>query len=393
MKRTLLLLSALAVGFSSFAQTESIFSTNVLAPDAQNINTKQINGALAKTTTTITGNRNLFESATDSLNRFRSDSTVLYRVGTTLDSGYAFGPNYFGWNQFAEQVYNPYNFDTTINSIVGVLSYWHGTVKTGSTRVITFNEWGFDTKAYLHTGSVGQSAPKDSIIGVPGTILQTSQSVSISQLGIGTSTVADVPKVTMFTSAWPAPNNGFFIGYSTTYTAPAGAFAGDTIGLRASTKSSTGICCYYQLGASTADTFLLGTNYVHTGGGNANGWQDLRWDFGRNIDFAIVPIVSYKIPNAGVKGLTISNLTLSGNYPNPAVNSTTIKVGLKNNDDVTVTVMDMEGRTLSTLTKNGLSAGDQLIELNTSSLPAGNYLYMVRAAGGGAFASKLSVVK
>ncbi len=392
MKKTLLLLSALAVGFSSFAQDATLSSANVGSTTAQNLNTKGLKGELAKTTNTITGNRNLFESSTDSLNRFRLDSTLIYRVGTTLDSGYAFGPNYYGWNQFAQQVYNPYNFDTTINSIVGMLTYWHGTVKTGSTKTITFNEWGFDTKAYVHAGINGNSSTKDSIVGIPGTVKQTSQSVSISQLGIGTSTVADAPKVTMFTTAWPTPGDNFFVGYSITYTAPAGAFAGDTIGLRVSKRSSTGICCFYDP-ISVNDTLLVGTNFVHTGSGTSNGWQDLRWDFGQNIDFSMVPIVTYNLPNIGVKGLTIGNLAFSGNYPNPAVNSTTIKVALTHNDDVTVTVMDMEGRTLSTLTKNGLSAGDQLIELNISSLATGNYLYMVRAAGGGAFASKLSVIK
>ena len=104
------------------------------------------------------------------------------------------------------------------------------------------------------------------------------------------------------------------------------------------------------------------------------------------------PIVKVGTP-VSVKGITRNNLTFFGNYPNPATDMTNIKFSLVNSTSVTVTIMDMAGHTVNIINKANLAAGENTITVNTSSLPSGDYLYIVHTASGDGIASKMTIAK
>jgi hypothetical protein len=55
--------------------------------------------------------------------------------------------------------------------------------------------------------------------------------------------------------------------------------------------------------------------------------------------------------------------------------------------------MDMTGHSINTISESGLSAGEHIVPVNTSALPAGNYLYIIHTSGGDGIASKMTVIK
>lgn len=66
-------------------------------------------------------------------------------------------------------------------------------------------------------------------------------------------------------------------------------------------------------------------------------------------------------------------------YPNPAVNSTQIDVNLKVNANVTVSVRNMTGQTVSTMNFGSKSVGTHTLDINTSNLAKGVYVVTVNA--------------
>ena len=122
-------------------------------------------------------------------------------------------------------------------------------------------------------------------------------------------------------------------------------------------------------------------------------WHD-NWadNFTAPYDFYLFPVVVIGAPTS-VQGVTRNDLTFFGNYPNPAFTSTTVKFSLAVAANVTVTVTDMNGRTVNAISQNDLSVGTHTIELPVDQLPAGDYLYIIRTSAGGGMASKFTVAK
>jgi protocatechuate 3,4-dioxygenase beta subunit len=76
---------------------------------------------------------------------------------------------------------------------------------------------------------------------------------------------------------------------------------------------------------------------------------------------------------------TAKHFTLGQNFPNPYMNETVIPFNLKQAADVAVELWDLSGKMVATVSKTGLSAGEQQITLNMHSLglTTGNYVYQI----------------
>lgn len=68
---------------------------------------------------------------------------------------------------------------------------------------------------------------------------------------------------------------------------------------------------------------------------------------------------------------------IASNYPNPFVESTTIKYHLVSNSSVTIKVCDMKGQVVKTLIRSEQSAGDHEVDLNGSSMEEGTYVVQI----------------
>ncbi len=304
------------------------------------------------------------------------DTPTLYLAGG-LDSGYVSGTDVYEDMGFAER----YDFNSADSSlkVLGVVALFGGKYKPTSTKTVTFYTW-----------SVG---PRDStnmpyiLSGLPNYALD-SVNVSITHLGIGASdTVSDTFKSFMFTTPTNFLFGSFFVGYTINYSY--GSLAGDTIGVYTTRDGHRASADYIPLGGG--DTLVNDQNATLYGDGT--GWHDNVWDnFFMDIDYYMFPIVKVGAPNS-VKGITKNNFTFFGNYPNPSVNNTNIKFSLSMPADVIVTVTDQSGKVVKTIKENGLTTGMHLLNVVTSDLAAGNYVYIVRTSSGDGIASQLSVIK
>ncbi|RPI16508.1 MAG: T9SS C-terminal target domain-containing protein [Ignavibacteriae bacterium] len=70
---------------------------------------------------------------------------------------------------------------------------------------------------------------------------------------------------------------------------------------------------------------------------------------------------------------------LKQNYPNPFNPSTMISYSIPESGNVKLTVFDIQGREIMTLTNEFLQAGEHTAEFNASSLASGVYLYKIEA--------------
>lgn len=84
--------------------------------------------------------------------------------------------------------------------------------------------------------------------------------------------------------------------------------------------------------------------------------------------------------------------TLSQNYPNPFNPSTNIEFSIPFASDVTMTITDLTGRTVSTLKLPAMSAGSHSITFNASKMSSGIYIYRMEA-GGFSTAKKFTLIK
>lgn len=76
---------------------------------------------------------------------------------------------------------------------------------------------------------------------------------------------------------------------------------------------------------------------------------------------------------------TPAPVVLSQNYPNPFSNSTAIRYELRNSADVGIKIYDLVGQEVATVFNGFQPAGEYQIVWNAGKLPAGVYLYTLRA--------------
>lgn len=310
------------------------------------------------------------------LSNFPSPDTIItYSVGTNADSGYVTGTNAYGDMGFAER----YDINTsgTIDSavqVLGVAAVFNGTVNPASTKTVNFKIWsqGAQVEAPFNDPNILES-------GFPNTVL-ASQSVAITQLGI-----PDTLTEHIFSTPTSALTSSFFTGYEINYSFS--SLNGDTIGL---ITTIDGERLYPEAYLSGSDTIINNQNVTEFSDGT---WHDNATDnFAIFNSLAIFPIVVIESPT-GVANVKTNNLTFYGNYPNPAVNSTNIKFSLNAPADVTIQITDMAGRAINTIKQSSLSVGEHIIPVQTNTLSAGNYLYVIRTSNGDGIASKFTVTK
>ncbi len=82
-----------------------------------------------------------------------------------------------------------------------------------------------------------------------------------------------------------------------------------------------------------------------------------------------------------IKGLKPTSLQLVGVYPNPAVNKLNVNIESPVADFVTLLVTDMTGKVLMNKMKS-VAVGDNTMELNVATLPAGSYFIKAVCANG-----------
>lgn len=98
-------------------------------------------------------------------------------------------------------------------------------------------------------------------------------------------------------------------------------------------------------------------------------------------DFPILPI--FQAPSSGTHNLAGEQVLGVGIYPNPVRQNAFIRFELKAASRVTITLMDVNGRTLRMMVDNSLySPGNHEIQVSRDNLPAGPYLYQIRTSGG-----------
>lgn len=309
------------------------------------------------------------------------NTTYKYYVDSLspLDSGYYLGINAFGYKGWAEA----YNLTVPADSameVIGAISVWHGNYKLTTNKSVNIEVWNTDTAhgTLLHPGAL--------LSGFPNNIL-TSETVPIKSLRMGYNYAPDtLSAVTWFST--PANVTGyFFLGYEMSYDFH--SLNGDTICIRA-TKQGTGVghTNFYYIN-SIGDTIFHVRNAVELASGT---WLDPYWQAHLNVNLSIVPIVQIR-DITGVSNISKNGLSFYGMYPNPAVNNVNARFSLDETDDVTVQLMDMQGRVLSVVKQQHVSAGTHEISMDISSINNGNYLGIIDTRKGGAFASLLTIMR
>lgn len=307
---------------------------------------------------------------------FSSDTLALYYTGSNADSGFRTGMNAFGDKGYAERY--DVNFLTTSAQVTGVMAFFTGTVNPASTKTVKFYSW---SAAPQSPNGLGANFFNS---GLPGTKLD---SVTVPITALGISTVAggnDTIKAFTFTTPSPYISN-FYVGYTINYNPT--AMGGDTIAVLGNLNGERHTQGYRVVGT---DTIINNQNAVMFADGT---WGDLYTEGARIANHLFLfPIITVGTAATSVEGVTRNNLTIFGNYPNPAANATNIKFSVAKATEVTISVTDMAGKVVKTISEK-YTAGTQIVELNTSSLPSGEYIYLIRTAEGDGMASKMSVIK
>ena len=329
------------------------------------------------TTAHLSHSRTTAGGSVDTLGHISGTDTLAnYIVGANADSGYCSGSVVFEDMGYAER----YDFSTVDSSleVLGVIALFSGTVNPASTHNAVFKVW--TVGAQVSAGLTGRPNVFES--GFPNTVL-TSESVPFTQLGVGTT---DTPKIHMFTTPTAYLHASFFVGCTINYTWA--TLAGDTIGLY-SNKDGERTTPVYTV--SAPDTIINNKN--------ASQYSDATWhdnatdNFQIYYNYFLFPIVRVGASPLAVNGVKRNDLTFFGNYPNPATTSTNIRFSLSNSSDVTIRIMDMNGRTINTVKQDNLSTGEHILPIATADMPAGNYVYVITTASGSGIASTMSIVK
>ena len=367
MKKVFLLACAAGAAFTGFAQ-KSVGTRAVVSPSVSNYSFAHTATTLGKTT--AVGDTIVLS------NILASDTPSLYTAGSTTDSGFISGMDAYGDMGYAER----YDFNGADSSmkVIGTIALFGGRFNPSSSRMVKFYTWNLGPQ-------VATPSPTAFFSGFPNIALD-SVAVPVTNLGMSnSSTVPDTAKVHYFTTPTNNLSSSFFVGcvFNYSYT----ALAGDTIGLFTSQIGDRSSVEYTVAGGDTIINDQSVTMY------SDGSWND-NWasNFLAPYDFYIFPVVVIEGPTS-VEGITKNHFTFYGNYPNPAISSTNIKFSLATNADVTITVADINGRTISTINEKGLSSGMHTLPVATDALAAGDYLVVMRTSEGDGIASKFTVIK
>jgi hypothetical protein len=375
MKKTFLLFIAAYISTSCFAQrTVHTYATP----------TQSINSGLPATTGTTSRTTAVGDTLTlTNIAPLDPLTLIQYVSGAT---GFVAGTNSYNDMGFAERYY--FNGSDSSMKVIGVMAQFGGKVNAASTKSINFRVWNLTTPVTVTSTIKYEGYPKD--------ILNT-RNVPFTQLGVGPTAITDTMKAFSFDTATKALNGAFFIGYDMAY--DFSTLSGDTIGLASTANGHRTIPAFHVLYTLNPDS-LADTTHRDTiiNVQNATQYADGIWheNYTQNDsifnDLAVFPIVIIANPT-GLNSVVKNNLSLFGNFPNPATNSTNVKFALTQNADVTIKLLDMAGRELSRANYKSLAVGTHTIAIPTNELPTGNYIYTIQTSAGDALAGQMSVVK
>jgi len=323
--------------------------------------------------TTATGDtvtmNNIPASATD---------RILYGIGVA-DSGYTSGTNVYNDRGFAER-YSFGIYDSSVR-VIGVMTLFGGHVNAGSDKTITLKLW--------QQGVPRMIAPNLYYEGFPDEVMD-SLVVPVTNLGIGAGT--DTLKTYYFPEGTTYLRGPFFAGYTMHYNFS--ATGADTVALMMSkdgTRNTPDYTLRYNTnteGDTTSTDTLLNVQ-------NATLWSDNIWhDNYTDNDYlynhlAIFPVV---ITGTALSAPVVhNNMNLYGVYPNPAGSTAHIDISLSTGTELYITLTDMTGRVMYNNNVSVKSTGRHTIDVPTGTLPAGNYLVLVRTEANSGIAVKLSV--
>jgi len=369
MKKVFLLAVTTGLALSSFAQHAKVKLNASQIYGTQGI---QLTGLESRAQAANKTTTDIIHDSLVMMHRVTNDTIPVYITVNVIpgsnDSGYFTGTGYYEFTRFAER----YDFTYPDSSIqvLGIVAAMKGASATPSTHNAVFKVWNSGSKIALRptlTYSGFPTAQIDSVV-VP------YSSIGFNQL-----------KAYWFATPTAYLTDSFFVGYSTDYTWS--SMNGDTLSVYVSNQRLNPL--YNVVGG---DTLVNDQSVI----GDASGWADLGNDLfvdPLESNYWMFPIINSKIPVVGVGGITKKDFTFMGNYPNPCVNNTNIKFALAGATDVTITVMDINSRVMSTEKHSNMSAGEHVINLNTANLASGEYMYVISTTNGGGIASKIAVIK
>jgi len=293
------------------------------------------------------------------------------------DTGEVFGTNAFEVKAYAER-YDVLS-STATYKVIGVRAKFGGTVTSGSSKTIDFHVWTQGARS-------GAGRPTLFYNGLPQTSL-ASETIPITQLGVAMSSgEGDTTKNHFFASPTAFLLDSFFIGYNIDYSWA--SLSGDTIGLYSNQDGERTEPAYYVISSDDTTINVVNASMTHTSEWFDNGTTG----YGPYANLCIYPIVIIGPgTTTGLAGISQGNFTFRGAMPNPASNSTQVQFALGKKADVTIEVTDMAGREVSKVQQSNVSAGEHSMELNTSSLVPGTYIYTIYTSEGEGIASQLII--
>ena len=361
MKKVLLLSTAVIAAFSSFAQSRRAHLASEFAGQPSVTAAKGAGNG----DTILRGNI----SSTDTLSNYR------YDAASPNDSGFVTGVNVYNDKGFAER-FDIKGSDSSV-SVLGAALYLNGTASATSTKSINIRAWSQGTK----TLAGGTTRPHLYFNGKPNAVLNT-LTVPLTQLRKANGRI-DSFRLFRFATPTAYISDSFFVGFDMTYTFS--SLAGDTVSLLA-TKDGNRHTPVYLL--SGADTLLNVQNAVQFSDGSWN--DEFQQNAGIFHHFIVYALFRVRIPN-GVNGITRNDLTVYGAIPNPANNTTSLKLSLTHPADVAVQIVDMAGRTVQTANVKNAATGELFIPVNTAMLANGTYNCLVRTSNGDAMGVQMVV--
>lgn len=340
MKKIYSIVALLAITFAANAQRQSAVSAHPMPAQTSVISAPHV---LSATDTISSG----FDWSTA--------NPTMYTVGLP-QGGFLVGSNGYLDHQKV-QVYDPGQGVIVYGAI-----YWFGakTVTTANSTV---------AMRVYHIDGLGNSTTSSSTSAMDTPCPNTTYVSDAVPLGnVDTSlSLANAYVHTFSTPQWCA--GAFGVGFDVTNVNVAG---GDTIGLVSSTDGE------YDMNA-TGDY-----NWEQWDPASASSWHSIAasWTNASSqplmIDLAIFPIVEM---NTGINETPFVNgVKLGFAGPNPVTDNTVITYGLQNNvNNVTITIVDVQGKTVKTESLGNHAAGSYSYNLDASGFATGTYFVQLSA--------------
>jgi hypothetical protein len=370
MKKLLLLASAVAISGAAFAQN----TVQTLLPEFNSTRVPVTTREPVQPVDKIAKNGDTLIKT----NALGTDNLAIYTANLSgvNDTGYAFGTNVYGDKGFAER----FDIKSPDSSVLplGAAIFFSGSASATSTKSVRVAVWSQGATTRVGTRNLYYT-------GMPNTILN-SVNVPLTTLRKANGRI-DSTRLFRFANAGTTyVADSFFVGFDMAYTWA--TLAGDSVGVYTTQDGQRHQPGFVVRGADTIVNVQNATQAASgTWNDNLNGGR-----FRMYSHYIMYALFRVRI-TTGVEGITRNDLTVFGTYPNPATNSAKLKLSLKNASDVTMNIMDMSGRMVSSAAPVRLASGTHELPVETSTLASGTYYCLVRTSNGDAMGIEFVVTK